>query len=142
MGGGGMMGGGQTQTTNTSSQPWAGVQPYFKNLFSSASDAFGATPKTPFTGNFYADPNKLQMKALAGTTQAAPFLSAGANNIQRLANQTASGKFLSVDSNPYLRGAMDAAINPLQENLQRNILPGIGSTAQSSGAYGGSRQGY
>lgn len=43
--------------------------------------------------------------------------------------------------NPYLEQMIDTATRPLTENFTQNVLPSIGSAAQKSGAYGGSRQG-
>lgn len=43
--------------------------------------------------------------------------------------------------NPYLSQMADTIRSQVTDNLQRNILPGIGSGAQLVGGYGGSRQG-
>ena len=44
-------------------------------------------------------------------------------------------------NNPFLEQSAQSAIRPIFENLQRNVLPGIGSEAIGAGQYGGSRQG-
>lgn len=43
--------------------------------------------------------------------------------------------------NPYLKQQGDNLTQQLTQNFQRNVLPGIGSTAQQVGGFGGSRQG-
>jgi hypothetical protein len=43
--------------------------------------------------------------------------------------------------NPYLKQQGDYITQQVNDNLQRNIMPGIGQGAQSAGQYGGSRQG-
>ena len=43
--------------------------------------------------------------------------------------------------NPYLTQAQQAIAGQVTDNLNRNILPGINSSAASVGGYGGSRQG-
>lgn len=43
--------------------------------------------------------------------------------------------------NPYLSSAQQAITQQVTDNLQRNILPGINSSAQGVGGFGGSRQG-
>lgn len=48
---------------------------------------------------------------------------------------------LSTTANPYLQGQADAITRTATNNLNRNILPGIGSGAVAAGGYGGSRQG-
>lgn len=48
---------------------------------------------------------------------------------------------LGTTANPYLQGQADAITRTATNNLNRNILPGIGSGAVAAGGYGGSRQG-
>jgi hypothetical protein len=48
---------------------------------------------------------------------------------------------LNPASNPYLAGAYAAAAEPITQNYQNVVLPGITTNAMTSGAYGGSRQG-
>jgi hypothetical protein len=43
--------------------------------------------------------------------------------------------------NPYLQQMSDSIKSQVTENLNRNILPGLGSAAIATGGYGGSRQG-
>lgn len=56
-------------------------------------------------------------------------------------NFLTSGNVLDVNNNPAIGGAVDAAIRPLTENYQRNVLPGIRDQAVLSGAFGDSRHG-
>jgi hypothetical protein len=59
---------------------------------------------------------------------------------QQLANQF--GNPLAYDQkNPYLQQMADSIKGQVTENLNRNVLPGIGSAAVATGGYGGSRQG-
>lgn len=43
--------------------------------------------------------------------------------------------------NPYLQQMGDALVQQNTQNLQRNVMPRIGSAAMAAGGYGGSRQG-
>lgn len=43
--------------------------------------------------------------------------------------------------NPYLQQMGDALVQQNTQNLQRNVLPRVGSAAMAAGGYGGSRQG-
>lgn len=52
-----------------------------------------------------------------------------------------SGAALDPNTNPALAATIDAAIRPLTESLQQDILPSVRSGAITSGQYGGSRQG-
>lgn len=47
----------------------------------------------------------------------------------------------SGQSNPYIGSYGQAITNQVTQNLQRNILPNISSSAMAAGGYGGSRQG-
>ena len=61
---------------------------------------------------------------------------------QTPANQGDFGNpFAYNQKNPYLSQMADTIRSQVTDNLQRNILPGIGSGAQLVGGYGGSRQG-
>lgn len=54
--------------------------------------------------------------------------------------QTLSNPF-TYTPNPYLSEMANTIRQQVTDNLQRNILPGIGSAAIAAGGYGGSRQG-
>lgn len=52
-----------------------------------------------------------------------------------------SNPFAFSQQNPYLDQMGDAITGQVTDNLQRNILPGIASSAMQAGGFGGSRQG-
>lgn len=113
--------------TETKNEPWAPAQPSWLKLISEGNAAYDATSKTPFEGDYYAGPSDAFRTDLASSRD--------------LARRTQAGDFLSPESNPFLAGAINAAINPVKRTLQESILPGIDDAAISSGAYGGARQG-
>lgn len=47
-----------------------------------------------------------------------------------------SGDVMDVNTNPYLKGAIDAAVRPLTENFQSTVIPGLRTEAISAGALG------
>ncbi len=51
----------------------------------------------------------------------------------------ASGDVMKLDSNPYLQGAVDAAVRPLTENFQRVVMPSVRGGAIQAGALGSSK---
>lgn len=53
----------------------------------------------------------------------------------------ALGNPFTYTPNPYLGEMANTIRQQVTDNLQRNILPGIGSAAMAAGGYGGSRQG-
>lgn len=48
---------------------------------------------------------------------------------------------LKAESNPYLQTYMSAALHPLQQQYNTQIMPGIAGDAITAGGFGGSRQG-
>lgn len=52
---------------------------------------------------------------------------------------TASGDVMNLDSNPYLKGAVDAAVRPLSENFQQVVMPSVRGGAISAGGLGNSK---
>lgn len=101
-------GGGNTQSVQ-SNAPWEYAQPYVQRLLSGALGGLsnGSLRNTnPYTG------------------QAAAQLAAGANNpnglvgqAQNQLSQTIGGKYLSADSNPYLQGAVQKALDQVRQNV-------------------------
>lgn len=73
--------------------------------------------------------------------EAAERAGVGSELLRQNAIETARGDFLDPASNPFLRDAIAASIDPIQENFERQVLPSIDDAALSQGAFGGSRQG-
>lgn len=113
------------------------------DLFTQAATAQGKVNTAPYAGQLYAPPNATQQAAVGLNTQAAGQIAGGDqfDKVSQLANDTISGKYLYADSNPYLKSAVDASINPLRDNLLRSILPSLQDQSIRSGAYGGSGYG-
>jgi hypothetical protein len=133
-----------TETTKSDNAPWAPAQPYFLDLYKNAQDAFGATTKNPFTGDFLAQTGQ---DFAAGTgmmrdalTAGAPTTAAGAGAVNQLGLATARGDFLRPDSNPFLAAMGEAATRPLYDQFTNVINPAITDQAIAQGAYGGSGQ--
>lgn len=111
------------------------------DLFNQAATAQSQVNTAPYTEQLYAPPNQTQQNAITSTVNAANLAGAGANSTIGLANDTINGKYLYADSNPYLKSAVNASIDPLRDNLLRVILPGLQDKSISQGAYGGSGYG-
>ncbi len=145
------------ETTTTSKvEPWDAAKPFYETLYGEAQKAFQNTDRTPYSGALYAQPNATQTQALdlfkqaatAASTRnaavpAAPTYSPayGVDATRGLADDTIAGRYLYADSNPYLKGAVEAATRPLENNLLRNILPQLQDQSIAQGAYGGSGYG-
>lgn len=131
-----------TSTSNTTSNvdrtttngPWAPADAALQDMIKQAQIAYAATPKTPvFTG-----PNADQTGAVNYLRDQAPGLATGGIELRNLGQATARGDFLNPESNPHLRAAMAAAVDPFREQLDQNILS-VGDAATQMGAYGGDR---
>lgn len=122
-------------TSSTTNTPWGPAAPALTDMVSAAGAAYAATPKT----GTYVDPNADQLNAWKSAESAASGMGVGVDQTRQLALDELSGKYLSPDSNPYIKGAVTAAIDPLQKALGQRILT-LGDAAQQGGAFGGDRQ--
>lgn len=84
-----------------------------------------------------------QVHGLAGgiSAAAAPLLTSAAD-VEAMAKDLTSGKWLSAESNPYLQGVVDVAGRNITDRYQRTIAPSLEDAAIKSGAYGGARNGF
>ena len=114
-----------------------------------ASKAVEKTGLTPEQQAFYdALPQYYSGSTVAART---PDQIAAANMIkqQAAANQTRYDTFLNdflddqtgTQGNPFMQDVMDSATRQITDNFTQQVLPQLGSAAQRSGAWGGSRQG-
>jgi hypothetical protein len=122
-------------------EPWKPATPHIKNVMTAAEKAFANTPKAPYKGEYFANPNKTQLGAVADTIKVSSKLDDGAPKLAGYANDLLSGKYLDPDSNPWIKEAVDASMTQSTRNFNRNILPNMRSSAIGQGAYGGSREG-
>lgn len=153
MGGGGSSGGGSS-TTNTTSTPWEGLQPYLTGSLQATAKGFGlnsdgtnagynsstglnpAILGVPYSGNTVAADSPLTTEALNAETARAragtPYLGAADNYM----GDILSGKYLTPDSNPYIKATYDQAAKSVTDNYNNVVNPGIDSQATSNGRYG------
>jgi len=129
----------QTTTTKQENAPWGPAQPFFKDLYQKAQDAFNATNGQFYQGQTLAAPTQAQQDAVGQVKALAPQLSAGADPLQELALSQIRGDWLSPDTNPYIGQVANAAIDPLQQRLNQNLLA-VKDQSIARGAYGGARQ--
>lgn len=123
------------------------LNPYVDRMLQTATRSLELSPgyagldSPQFQGQLYAGPTANQQAGIQSMVQAAGQLGQGNEAVRQLGLDTISGKYLSPDSNPFIKGAYEAAVRPITQQLQRQIIPGISDAAQGSGAYGGARQG-
>lgn len=129
-----------TQTVTQSNEPSAIVKPYMEDILKKAQDAYGKTSQIAYSGPLSVDPNASQLGAVDMLKTLAPTLTGQGNATTSLANRTIAGDFLSPDSNPYLQGQIDAALDPVSRKYTESIMPSIASSAMANDAFGGSRE--
>lgn len=127
----------KTQTVTNKQEPWKGQQPFLRDLYGQAQSAYEATNKNPYAGPLVADPTSQQLAAANMTEGMVPGLTGAGNGTIDLANRTIAGDFLNVT--PQLQNYVNAAIDPVQERFQEQLIPQLLSGTIASGAYGGSR---
>lgn len=125
-----------TENITSTSAPWSAQQPYLQNLFSRADNLYGQggpqyypqSTVAPFGGNtLYA----LDMyNGLA--TNPNPTVSSSQTQIA----DTLSGKYLSPDSNPYLKGMYDNAASDVTRHYSEAVAPSIQAQFANSGRAG------
>lgn len=129
----------KSQTVTSKTEPWKEAKPYFTGLYNKAVEAFNATNKKTYGGDLWAGPTQRQTQAndLLANNQ----WGQGSQDLRQLGTDTVQGKYLSHETNPYLKGAVDTAAGDITRRYTESVLPALGSQAQRAGAYGGSRQG-
>ena len=127
----------------TKTSPWSETQRNLQlQLWKDAQSAYRNTPKGVYEGNINVGPSdatKRYLDMLGGAAGASRDY--GSQQVRNIADQLGSGsdQYLRHDSNPYLRGAVEASTQGVANQFNRSTLPGLQSRAISEGAYGGSR---
>lgn len=121
---------GQTTSTNA---PWDPQQQYLRDIFSRAQSQYNLGPQQYYPGSTVADQS-------ANTQQALGMMAGTSTNPNSLTNQslaqwgkTVNGDYLSADSNPYLKGTVDKALNDVQGRINTQFGTYGGNNFGSSG---------
>lgn len=136
-----MPGGGGPQQTQTTT---ANLSPEQHELLGLAmpglkSFAQNGVPMTPFSTVSPFNPTETAGQgAVLGSTGAQSDIVGSAGGASKFLT---SGDALDPNTNPGLRGTIDAATRPIYQHLTEDTLPAIRGEAIQSGNYGGSRQG-
>lgn len=119
------------------------VQNYVARIGTQTGNGAGFGGNTSSQQQMYTDWNseaqareQQRQQLLAGVGGGGGGGSAGTTNQQQMNLGMGSGQ-----SNPYIGAYGQAITNQVTQNLQRNILPNISSSAMAAGGFGGSRQG-
>lgn len=122
-------GGGGTTTTNSVSQPWAGAQPYLKNLLNQAT-VNSQNPPAYYPGQTFLGPTQGQLGAWDTQLNYNDQVFGGANTPDF--NQATGALSRQLSGTPDftgLKGAEDAANQPILDQFNNQILPGLNNRA-------------
>ncbi|OWJ67449.1 hypothetical protein [Inquilinus limosus] len=122
------MNGGGTQKTK--SEPWSGVADQLHNAAVAADHGYNAARSAGFPG---IDPATQQ--GWGALTSQATDPNSLLNNSLGLANQTVQGNFLSA-GNPYFQQMYSKATQPMVDQFNQQIAPGIDATFLQAGRAG------
>lgn len=132
--------GGPSKVTQTTEQKLSPEQRELLQLgMGGAKEAMASQPPLPGTPGFTPEQTAAQEGLLAKASPGGA-ISGAAENLAG-AQKFLTGDVMNMDSNPYLRQAIDAAMRPITENFQQSVIPSIRSGAIQAGpsALGGSR---
>lgn len=137
--GGGSGGAQPTQTTTLKMSP---EQKQLYNLALPGIKSFAATVPDRYGGSTIADFDPSQVAGQNMALNAASGLQAPLTSGAVDANKFLLKDIWNPESNPYLSGAIDAAVRPITERYQETVMPGIRDEFQGAGQqFGGSRRG-
>lgn len=100
-------------TTTTKTEPPDYVKPYSVDYLNQAAGVANL-PYTPYSGARIADFTPEQNLGFGMTTANALGSYQGGQDANRTLDDTINGKYLTADSNPYLKGAVDQALGGVQ----------------------------
>lgn len=142
-------GGGGTQVVKN--DPPAYLQPYLTEIANEAQTAYSQVSKDPYTGQLLAGQTQTQADALNAGKQVAQNNMGMGDTYRNAANYAVdrlnTGGYNTLNgayspTNASTSGAIEAAIDPLRQELLTKTIPGMQSAAISQGAWGGNATDY
>lgn len=130
---------GGKQKTTTTTEPWSGVKPYLLSGYKDAQSLYNQGAPGYYPGQANAPMSSYTKQSLDGTAQRAAYGSPLVNAAQDQLQKTINGDYLN--SNPYLQGAINAAVQPITNAFSSEVMPGIDSNFSAAGRYGSGLQG-
>lgn len=128
----------QTQTSRVELTP---QQTELLNYATPYAKQFATKPPVLPAGSGVAGADPMQAAGQAAALAQAPAQGSLATSGANATNRILSEDFLHPESNPALKGAIDAATRPIREQFLTSTLPQIRGGAVVNGQYGSSRQG-
>lgn len=138
-------GGGGSQKTETEVTPWQPAQEDIKRVLAQARQMQQAQGQYSGVDDVYAGDRVADLTPDQQRAQEMLRRYATGDAQRQVQNAQSTNEFLmspdllNPDSNPYLQQTAEAAMRPVTEQFNQQILPNIGSRAVSQGAYTGAR---
>lgn len=109
-------GGGGTTSTNTiqQSDPWSGVQPYLTDVLKRAQDQYN---KGSYQGPYLASQSPYTLQAQQMMAAQAQDPNSLVSQGQNILGKTIAGDYLTVDGNPAIQAAIDAATRTVNKQF-------------------------
>ena len=133
-----MSGGGGTNTTVQSADPWEGVQPHLTDLYDRVN-TLGNQGQQYFPGQTYVDRDPLENQAQQMRLDQVGGMQGQVANAQAAQQQMLNAP--DVANNQYVSGMADTITNRLNRNYTENLNPAIQHGAIGAGQMGSSRHG-
>lgn len=121
--------------------PYEEFKPYLDEFLGLARSGFGEVPRTPFTGDFFAEATPQDWGTVNDLYGLSGQIGSGAGAVRDYGNDLLSGKYLDPSTNPWIAAATAAALRPVEEKYFDVLVPALEDAAIAGGAYGGARQG-
>lgn len=120
-------------------EPWAPLKPYLIGAADDAKKLYGQGTPDYYPGNAVAPMSSYSRQGLDALAQRGAYGSDLSRSAQDELTNTISGNYLN--SNPYLQGAINTAIQPITNAFSSQVMPGIDSNFSDAGRYGSGLQG-
>lgn len=128
-----------SSTTKTKVEPWAPLKPYLMGAAEDAKNLYNQGAPSYYPGQTYAPMSSYTKQGLDALAQRGAYGSDLSRSAQSELTDTINGKYLN--SNPYLQGAINAAVQPITNAFSGEVMPGIDSNFSAAGRYGSGLQG-
>jgi hypothetical protein len=129
-----------TGSTDSTTIPWRPQRDPYKSLYD-AAEGVRDRPLEYYPGSTVADRNAWSTMANQNVADMVNQGSTGLDTAVAQNEKTASGYYLTPDSNPYLKEFGDAAASDISRQYMRTVQPGIASRFGGSGRSTGAGQG-
>lgn len=133
--------GGSKTTVQQDNDPWSGVKPYLRDLYSQGQGLYsGSYGYNPYPGTTVAGFSPYQQQGMSAMAQNLASGNTAGQAAEGMLGSTLSGGYLG-QGNPYLNQYYQAGAQQLTDQFNQQVMPAVKSQGQSQGMYNSSREG-